>query len=191
MNMFSVLLIVGLTFGICFLFDKGYTRVFRSKKQHRSGKSVRVSKRYASFGLIVCVLGITAIFTGLSGNTVLLVGGGIVLFMGIGLVTYYMSFGVFYDDDSFLLTSFGKASRTYRYADILGQKLYRIQGGSIVVELHLVDGSTVSVQSSMDGAYPFLDHAFSRWCHQTGRTAENCPFHDPANSLWFPIKEDV
>lgn len=187
----AMIIVAALTFGLCFLFDKGYTKLFRNKAQHRSGQAVRPSKRYGSFGLIVCVLGITAILTGAAEGGVLLFGGIAVLLIGAALVGYYMSFGIFYDDDGFIVSALGKKSRTYRYRDIRSQKLYLIQGGSTVVELHLSDGQIASVQSSMDGAYPFLDHAFSRWCRQTGTDPEKCEFHDPANSLWFPTEEDA
>ena len=118
-------------------------------------------------------------------------GGIAVLCIGCALIVYYLSFGIFYDADSFIMTSFPKGSRTYRFSDILHQKLYLIQGGSMVVELHMADGSAVSIQSAMDGAYPFLDHAFAAWCRQTGRSPEGCDFHDPANSLWFPTVEET
>ena len=190
MSIAGILIVGALTFGLCFLLDKGYTGFFRSKAQHRTGLAVRVSKHYASFGLILCILGLLAVLNGLSGNRVLLIGGILVLLMGIVLIVYYMSFGIYYDADSFILTSFGKKSTTHRFGDIRYQKLYLIQGGSIVIELHMADGSAVSIQSAMEGAYPFLDHAFAAWCRQTGRNPENCPFHDPANSLWFPTEEE-
>jgi len=189
MNIFTILIIAAATFGICYLFDKGYTNTFRNKVQHHTGLAVRVSKRYAAFGLILGVLGIAAIFTGLSDSTLLIVGGAGVLLVGIGLIVYYMTFGIFYDADSFILTTFGKKSVTYRFSDIQTQQLYLIQGGSTVIELHLTDGRSVSIQSAMEGAYPFLDHAFAAWCRQTGRDPESCSFHDPANSLWFPAQE--
>lgn len=191
MNIISILIVAALTFGVCFLFDRGYTKLFRSKAQHRSGLAVRVSRRYASFGAILAVLGIAAIFTGLSGNTALLWGGVIVLLIGIGLAVYYMTYGIFYDDDGLILTTFGKKSRAYQFRDIQSQQLYLIQGGSIVVELHMTDGSSVSVHSAMEGAYPFLDHAFAAWCRQTGQNPDDCTFHDPGNHLWFPTEEDA
>jgi len=64
-----------------------------------------------------------------------------------------------------------------------------VQGGNVIVELHLKDARAVSLQSGMEGVYPFLDHAFYAWCRQTGRDPETCDFHDPANSLWFPMEE--
>ena len=191
MNLFAILLIAAATFGVCYLFDKGYTAKFRSKVQHRTGLAVRLSKRYAAFGLILAVVGLTAVFTGLTSGMVLLIGGIIVMLMGIGLIVYYMTFGVFYDADSFIVTTFGRKSRTYNFSDIRTQQLYIVQGGNILVELHLADKTSVGLQSVMEGVYPFLDHAFAAWCRQTGRDPESCDFHDPANSLWFPAEEEV
>lgn len=185
------LLAAAATFGVCFLLDKLFTKYFRSQIQHRSGLSVRHNKRYAIFGLLLVILGILALFASISNGLAFLLGGIIVLAMGIALIVFYMTFGIFYDADSFLLTSFGKKSTAYRFGDITGQKLYAIQGGSILIELHLGDGSTVSLQSSMDGAYSFLDHAFFAWCRQKGLEPGSCDFHDPANSLWFPSMEEV
>jgi len=189
MEIAGVLLIAALTFGVCYLFDKGYTDLFRNKVQHHSGLAVRINKRYAVFGLILTLLGILGIITGITDGPVLLVGGIIVLLMGAGLIGYYLTFGVFYDEDTFLLTTFGKKSQVYHYSDIVHQQLYIVQGGNVVIELHLKDKQAVSLQSGMDGTYPFLDHAFAAWCRQTGRDPESCDFHDPSQSLWFPMEE--
>ena len=191
MSIAAFLVIGALTFGVCYLLDKGYTRMFRSQKQHRTGLAVRVSKRYASFGIVLAILGLLAVFNSRSGNLVLLIGGIFVLLMATALITYYLSFGIYYDEDSFLSASFGKKSATYRFQDICGQQLYLIQGGSTVVELHLSDGHSISVQSAMEGAYPFLDHAFAAWCRQTGRNPDACTFHDPRNHQWFPNVEET
>ncbi len=186
MQLIPVLLIVALVFGLCYLCDKAFSRLFRSKAQHRSGHAVRASKHYGVFGIAFILLGILALSVGLSDSLVLLVGGVLILLAGIGLAVYYLTFGLFYDDQSFLYSVPGKKSVTYRYEDIREQKLYQVQGGSIVVELHLADGRAIGLQSTMEGIYPFLDTAFSGWCTQTGRDPSHCPFHDPANSWWFP-----
>ena len=191
MQLFPVLVIAAIIFGICYLIDKSFTKAFRSKAQHKSGLAIRANKRYGVFGIGLCCIGILAIATGISDGPVLIYGGIFVLLMGIGLSIYYLTFGVFYNEDSLLYSRFGKKDLTYFYKDIAGQKLYLIQGGSVVIELHMTDGSTVSVQSSMDGVYPFLDTAFDGWCRQTGRDPESCEFHDPSQSLWFPTVEDV
>jgi len=191
MEFAGVILIAVVTFGVCYLFDKGYTNTFRNKIQHHSGLAVRINKRYAAFGLLLVVLGIFAIITGITDGMVLLVGGIIVALMGAALITYYLTFGVFYDDDTFLVTNFGKRSVVYHYSDIVHQQLYIVQGGNVIIELHLKDKNAVSLQSGMEGTYPFLDHAFYAWCRQTGRDPETCDFHDPANSLWFPSGEEA
>ena len=191
MELIAILLVAAVVFGICHLVDKAFTKAFRSKAQHRSGKAVRAPKRYGIFGVLLTVVGILAVCVGITDGCVLLGGGVIVLLMGAGLIVYYLSFGVFYNDDSILYARLGKKDVTYEYRDILGQKLYLVQGGSIVVELHMEDGTAVSVQTSLDGAYAFLDHAFFHWCRQKDLDPKACDFYDPANSLWFPCEEDV
>ena len=192
MTQFIVIAFVAaVVFGICFLVDKAFAKLFRSKAQHRSGKAVRATKRYGAFGVILTALGIAAITIGITDGPVLLWGGVVVLFAGICLAVYYLSFGIFYDGESFLMSSFGKKDVTHRYEDILEQKLYLIQGGSIVIELHMADGSAVSVNSNMDGVYPFLDTAYAGWCLQTGRDPQSCDFHDPSKSWWFPHEEEA
>ncbi len=191
MTFFLILLIAAAVFGLCFAVDKAFSKLFRSKAQHRSGMAVRANKRYGLFGVILSVLGIMAVCVGMTDGPVLLWGGIVVLLMGAALAVYYLSFGVFYDGETFLLSRFGKKEVTYRFSDIKGQKLYMVQGGNVIIELHMADGGTVSLQSTMDGVYPFLDTAFAAWCLQTGRDPQSCDFHDPSQSLWFPTVEDV
>ena len=189
MTFFLILLIAAAVFGLCFAVDKAFSKLFRSKAQHRSGMAVRANKRYGLFGVILSVLGIMAVCVGISDGPVLLWGGIVVLLMGAALAVYYLSFGVFYDGETFLLSRFGKKEVTYRFSDIKGQKLYMVQGGNVIIELHMADGGTVSLQSTMDGVYPFLDTAFAAWCLQTGRDPQSCDFHDPSQRLWFPTLE--
>ena len=176
MQYVAVLLVAALVFGGCYLFDKGFDKIFRNQAQHYSGLSVRLNKRYAAFGAVLIALGAAAFFTGLSSGMLMLICGPVIILMGAALVVYY--------------ATFGKRSGTYRYRDIKGQRLYVIQGGSVVVELHMTDGRSVSLQSTMTGTYAFLDHAFAQWCRQTGRSPESCDFHDTDNHLWFPTLED-
>ena len=191
MEFIAIMLIAAAVFGLCYLVDKAFTKAFRSKAQHRSGKAVRAPKRYGIFGVLLTVVGILAICIGVTDGWVLLGGGIIVLLMGVGLAVYYLSFGVFYNDDSILYARLGKKDVTYEYREILGQKLYLVQGGSIVVELHMADGAAISLQSTMEGMYPFLDAAFAGWCSQTGKNPDDCDFHDPSQSLWFPTVEET
>lgn len=191
MEYIGVLVVAALVFGVCFLVDKGFTKLFRSQAQHRSGTAVRQNKKYGAFGLILAVLGIAAVISGITDSVVLLVGGIIVILMGAALVVYYMTFGIYYDGDGFLYTTFGKKSRTYRYSQIRTQQLYMLQGGNILVELHMEDSSAVQVQLSLQGAEDFLNTAFLGWVRQKNiDIRENCEFHDPQNSLWFPTEEE-
>ena len=77
------------------------------------------------------------------------------------------------------------------FREIREQKLFLIQGGNTVIELYLEDGSSVSLQSSMDGIYLFLDTAFAGWCLQKGIDPKDCTFHDPSKSWWFPHEEEI
>lgn len=184
----ALLILLAAVFGICYLIDKGFTRLFRSKVQHLSGLSVRLNKRLGSFGLMVALLGVVGLFAGLGENWLLVAGGGLLIVVGAGMVVYYMSFGIYYDSDSFLLSTIGKKPAEYRFADIQSQLLYTSAGG-VIVELHLSDGRAIQIQPSMTGGYDFLDKAFAAWLVQTGKTLEECAFHDPANSCWFPPAE--
>lgn len=183
------IIVAVLTFGLCILVDKLFTKKFRNKEQHKSGLSVRLNKKYGAFGLILIALGVAAIFAGINGlGIAMIVGGSVVALLGVGLLVYYMSFSIFYDDSSFVLTTFGKKSRTYRFSQIRGQLLYNAYG-NVLIELHMEDGRTVGLQAGMVGVYPFLDKAFFGWCRQRGISSEGCEFHDPDNSLWFPMME--
>lgn len=180
-----IALVAAATFGVCFGVDKLFTKVFRSKVQQKSGLSVRANKRYGAFGVILLTMGVASMLTGLR---LMLFAGAMVAVVGGWLVAYYLSFGVYYDQDSFVVTTLGKKSKTYTYRDICSQQLYNASG-NIVVELHMADGTSFQVNSNMDGVYAFLDYAFSAWCTQKGIREDACSFHDPANSLWFPTEE--
>ena len=185
----ELVLAAGATLLLCWLMDKGFTKIFRGKPQHASGKSVRLNKRYASVGIVMFVLGWAGIFAGSAEEWVLWACGVLLIMLGICLVVYYTTFGIFYDDDTFILTTFGKKSVVYRYEDIKAQQLYNSYG-NIIIELCMTDGRVVQLQSGMKDVYPFLDKAFAAWMRQKGKTESGCPFHDPDNSCWFPPLED-
>ena len=191
MQAIVILIIAALVFALCWGVDKLFTRLFRSKAQHRSGLAVRASKRYGIFGVMFSVLGILGVITGVTGEAILTYAGIVVLLMGLGLTVHYLSYGIFYDGESFLLCRFGKKSQEHRYEEIVSQKLYVLTGGSTIIELTLKDGSTVSLQSTMDGVYPFMDTAFAGWCMETGHEMDKCDFYDPSKSWWFPHETEA
>ena len=187
-ELIGVLVVAGIIFGICFLVDKLYMRIFRNAEQYRSGMSVRLNKRYGSIGLLIGVLGIAGIFAGLSESVLLIVGGAFLTLVGTALVIYYLSFGVYYDARGFIRTAFWKKSRLYRYSQIQCQQLF-VNGSQIIVELHMDDGRAVQLQPAMKGAAEFLDYAYARWKAEKGLCDEDCAFHDTNNSCWFPPAE--
>ena len=189
MGIATMILVIAVVFGLCYLVDKGFTKVFRGKVQHQSGKSVRLSKRYGSIGIIMFAFGTAAVFMGTNNAEWVLAGGAALLVLGgIALVTYYMSFGIYYDEDSFIFSQFGKASVTRYFKDIRSQQLY-LASGNVVVELHMADGSHFQIHTGMTGMYPFMDHAFQVWLESSGRTLEECDWYDLDNSCWFPPYE--
>lgn len=187
MRISDYLLIAGGVFGLCWLVDKAFTKAFRSAPQHGSGKSVRLNKHFGGAGICVAVLGILGLLAGQ--GWIVMAAGVLLLTVGGTLIVYYMTFGVYYDRESFLLTSFSRRNTNYRYGQIKGQQLY-FSGGRTIIELHMDDGRTVQLQSGMTGVYPFLDTAFAGWCTQKNIPKESCGFHDPDNSCWFPAMEE-
>lgn len=83
MQFVIVLLIAAAVFGVCYLVDKGFSRAFRGKAQHRSGMAVRANKRFGVFGVVLTVLGVMAFCIGIGDGPVLIVGGLIVFAMGV------------------------------------------------------------------------------------------------------------
>lgn len=185
----AYLILAALVFGVCYGLDKGFSKLFRNRKEHKSGLAVKPGKRTATLGLFLMLLGVAGILGGISSGTAMLVMSGIMLLLGLGLVSYYLSYGIYYDTETFLISAFGKKNRVYRYDEICQQQRFVVQGGSFLVELHLADGTSLTVQTSMDGAYPFLDHAFACWCQQKGVNPDDCDFYDPSQHRWFPEAE--
>ena len=185
------ILVIAATFGIMFLLDKGLTKLLRNREQHHSGTAVRLKKHYGILSLALMILGALGILYGLADKNPGLLLGGLVIFPGGAVLgIYYLTHGIFYDDDSFLYVTFGNRSREYRYADIAAQKLYEIQGGSLLVELHMADGTAVSVQGTMEGAYDFLSKAAHARMRQKGLNSHECEWFDEARGQWFPPVED-
>ena len=181
---------VAATFGVCFLVDKLYSKFFRNQAQHRSGLSVRQNKRYGSVGFVLVLIGIAALVFGNTVNALIIAGSAILIILGAGLILYYMSSGIYYDENGFLVEAFAKKRMNYRYEQILHQQLYLMQGGGVIVELHMTDGKAVQVVSTMPQYEEFLRYAFQKWCKQKGLSPEDCSFHDPQKNLWFPAKEE-
>lgn len=183
--LFSILFI-GLIFGICFLVDKLFARCFRSRPQHVSGKSVRLNKRYFTFGILAFFFGAVLIVQGSreGPDWMVIVIGILAALLGLVLTLSYTFFGVFYDQDSFILSRLGRKSVSYRFSQIASQQLLESRAG-LSVELFLQDGREISLQANMQGVYPFLDCAAAAWQKARGYSQPPAWF-DPDNSCWFP-----
>ena len=185
------ILVIAATFGVMFLLDKGLTKLLRNREQHHSGTAVRLKKHYGILSLALMILGALGILYGLVDKNPGLLLGGLVIFPGGAVLgIYYLTHGIFYNDDSFLYVSFGRRAREYRYRDIAGQKLYEIQGGTLLVELHMTDGTAVSVQGTMEGASAFLDKAAHARMRQLGLNSHECAWFDETKGQWFPPVEE-
>ncbi len=189
MRLLPVIIVVVLTFGVCFLADVGFKKLFRNKSQHKSGMCVKANKRYAVFGLIAVALGIAALLSVNGSSTLILIAGIAMVLLGLCLIVYFLTFGIYYDADSFIYSCFGHKSRIYQYEDIEAQQLYA-SGANMVIELHIKDQHTIQLQSSMDGVDAFLNKAFHGWVRQNGKTLEECTFYDPRNWCWFPNAQE-
>lgn len=189
MKYLPVIIVIALTFGICFLADFGFKKLFRNKAQHKSGLCVKANKRYAVFGLIAVALGVAALVSINGYGVWVIIAGAAMILLGLALILYFLSFGIYYDDDSFIYSSFGHKNRVYRFEDIEAQQLYA-SGASLVIELHLTNQQTIQLQSSMDGVNAFMNKAFHGWLRQTGKTVEECSYYDPRNYCWFPNAQE-
>lgn len=185
-----VIVIAAVTFAVLFLLDKLFGKLFRGRKQHRSGLSVKLPKRYAIAGLLLGLLGLMVLMQLVNGfDSLMLVLGIALLLMGGGLGAYYLGFGIYYDDESFLYATFGKKTVEYRYSDIEAQQLFQTTGGGLVIDLFLSNGRSIGLQSAMQGFYPFLDKACHARLRQLGIDSTECDWLDESKSCWFPTKE--
>ena len=97
------ILVAILTFAVMFLLDKGLTKLFRSRDQHRSGTAVRLKKHYGILSLALMALGLLAVVTYFTDRSPALLAGGLLILPGGAVLgIYYLTHGIFYDDDSVL-----------------------------------------------------------------------------------------
>ena len=184
-----VLVVIACTIGLCFGLDKIFNKIFRGKIQHKSGMRVKANKRYATFGLILASLGVAALCSSHNSRVLILIAGIAMLLVGLGLVVYYLCFGIYYDDESFIYSSLFRKNLTYKYKDIVAQQLY-YSGANVVIELHLFDKKTIQLQSSMDGVSTFMNKALEGWLKQNNKVVEDIPNYDPHQFRWFPSLQE-
>ena len=96
--MIPYLILAALVFGACYLVDKGFAKLSRGKKAHRSGLAVKQNKRNILFGLVLVLLGIAGVLTLVGNSWGFALLSVVVLLMGAALVVSYLSFGIYYDN---------------------------------------------------------------------------------------------
>ena len=144
----AYLFLAALVFGACFLVDKGFSRLFRGRKEHRSGLSVKHNKRAALFGLVLAVLGIAGILAGIGSSLGLLILSVVVLLMAAALIVYYLSFGIYYDAEGKILydTENGTPVRAqdsngnYKTEDYKEEDLLKIEQNIELLASQITDG---------------------------------------------------
>ena len=191
MTWFIYVSVIVATFAVLFVLDFGFQKLFRRKQQYHTGLAVHLNKRYLVAGILIAALGVAMLGQLSKGFSWLIVAAAVILeIMGLGLLIYYNTFGLFYDNDTFIYHSFGHKPATYRYEDIKSQQLFTSAAG-ILVELDLSDGRTLSLQQNMDGMYAFLDKASLARFRQLGIDNNTCKWFDKSNSCWFPPREEA
>ena len=178
------ILLVAVIFGLVALADLLLKKLFPKNSAMKSGKAVRMPRYSAIFGIIMTLLSIIALlFLPMESEKFLMLGCVVVLIMGVYLLTSYIRFGVFYDDEQFVYRTLMKKAKTYRYGDIEAQKAFLAKSG-LNTTLY-VAGDEIQLYSAMQGLSDFLNKAFFRWCEQKGidpDTVEN----DPSMLVFFP-----
>ena len=189
MKYLPVAIVAILTFGICYLADAGFKKLFRSKSQHKSGLSVKAGKSNAIFGILLMVVGLGALCSSSFNGILRWIAGPLMVLVGLFLIGFYVSFGIYYDDESFLYSRLGRRSKTYKYRDIKSQQLF-VSGSNMIIELHLSDGLAIQLQSSMAGFDSFMNKAFEGWISQLGKCKADCAHYDPQKYSWFPNAQE-
>lgn len=156
------------------------------KKRAKKENTLLLPDSRAFWGIALMTLGALAAAAPL--GAVMDLAGALIAAGGALLLAWVLKFSLSYDEACFCLQGL-KGARQYRYGQIAGQKLYLTQGGGVIIELHMEDGSAVSLQSDIPGVYAFLDRAFARWLAEKGIREADCPWYNPEQSCWFPEAE--
>ncbi len=178
------ILLIAVVFGLVALADKLLQLIFPKNSTMKHGKAVRMPRYSFILGMLMTVLALVAIlFLPLENETFLFGGCVIVLLMGLYLLISFGRFGIFYDDEQFIYRTLTRKARTYRYADIEGQRSFVAKSG-LNTSLYAA-GDEIQLYGAMQGLSDFLNKAFFRWCAQTGTdpdTVEN----NPSMLVFFP-----
>lgn len=174
-----------LIFGLCFVVDKVTGWIIR-RCQERD--TVKPPLRYP---VLTCVL--LAAAAGLVVYAIhvrklqYLLGTGVFLAVAVYALVYYRSTEITYNKTSFVFHR-GKQKARFHFADIVGQRADVTRKTKCLV-LCIGDDQVV-VYSNMQGYRRFLTQAYESWCQAKGLDPAAQPWHDPADTRWFPDMPD-
>ncbi len=180
MQYLFLLFFAGLVLGLCFLIDRGIGRLHR-----RLAKApvVRPPLGYPILAAVLLLAAIPVAYFSLRARQWLFFGVAAVFLLFAGYAIYlFCSAAISYTADTFTLPGPGK--KTYRYAQIQGQRV-GISRRAVCLVLCLGQEEVV-LRGNMLGFLPFLDVAFAGWCRQKGLDPAAQTWHDPTAYQWFP-----
>lgn len=184
-----LLIIAALVFGLCFLIDFLFKKLFPKSKLEGSKRVVRMPRRSAIWGLILTLFPVVVLLFWLppEGDTALTIGCVVAILFGLVLLVQYFSFGIWYDEETFLFKDLRRGRRTYHYSQIKGQQSLMTRSG--IQATIFVGEDVIEVSSAMQGLPDFLDKAFYRWCAAKGIDPDSVE-NNPAMLTYFPALEE-
>ena len=182
-----LLIVAAVVFGLCFLLDRLFQKLFPKSDLQKSKKTVRMPRRCVVFGILLLTVSF-AVLLFFGSDTLLLIGSIVGMLLGALLLGYYFSFSICYNDEAFLYRDLRHRKTQYTYAQILGQRSLMTRSG-INVTLLVADDS-VMLTSAMEGASAFLQHAFFRWCGEKGIDPDSVE-NNPRMLTFFPDPDDA
>lgn len=181
MKYLILLLLLAAVFGLCFLTDKGIAAL---KQRLSRRRAVRLPLRYPVLSVLLLLCTPFTAWYGISHHEIMfLIGTALILGVALYAIYTYRTTRIDYDDDTFTFRA-GHRRETFRYRDILGQRV-SISRHSVCLLLCLTE-SNVVLYNNMLGFARFLETAFAGWCRQKELDPQAQSWHDPADCRWFP-----
>ena len=185
MQIILYLLLIAVFFGLIALGDFLLKKLLR--RTYSTANAVRMPRYSLILGMLIGLLGLVGVlYVPREEERFLWFGCWVVLVMGVYLLVNFFWTGIFYDEEGFTYRPFPKKPKTYRYADITGQRTFVSKSGWNS-NLYAA-GDEIQLYAAMQGLSDFLNKAFFAWCRQHSidpDTVEN----DPHNLIFFPDPE--
>lgn len=182
------LLVIAVVFGLIALCDFGLKKILPKPKHAQKGNAVRMPRYSFIFGLVLTLAAVMVLLSfSVKTQKLLWCSAWGVLVMGAFLLTNFIRFAIFYDEEGFTYRTLTKKAKSYRYADITAQQSFLAKSGWN--STLYVGGDEISLTAAMQGVDKFLNKAFFAWCKAKNidpDTVEN----NPTMLVFFPEPED-